>query len=340
MKGKRIMKNDTSALNDAIGDSLREYNEYNLVKTLDSVPTDDHVPMLNAVNNDSLAEYRIKELHGTVHPFTPVHKKQCQYDDGSLSQAWGIKIGSDHPFKEVGIVREGYTMVENRDLSEIGAEIRDKSGFDWVPVKAWCNGKQFREVYQVEDPNAGVVIPEVGDIVTIVQEMVNSYDSTLRAGMLCYPMVLTCKNGNRSKRFGWEYLFKHNAQSGNWQNEIRIAGEILKNQSKMNLEAFAKACGGLQTIKVNNPQLRDIRQNYIPKLPPQRFAQLMDEFLDKQDFTGWGFLNAGTNVLWHKDKLTNADFNNNRMFVDGIMSYGDDQNGEFIDPNQLELATS
>ena len=95
------MKNDTSALNDAIGDSLREYNEYNLVKTLDSVPTDDHVPMLNAVNNDSLAEYRIKELHGTVHPFTPVHKKQCQYDDGSLSQAWGIKIGSDHPFKEV-----------------------------------------------------------------------------------------------------------------------------------------------------------------------------------------------------------------------------------------------
>jgi len=77
------MRNDTNALNDAIGDSLREYNEYNLVKTLDSVPTDDHVPMLNAVNSDSFAEYRIKQLHGTVHPFIPVHKKQCQNDDGS-----------------------------------------------------------------------------------------------------------------------------------------------------------------------------------------------------------------------------------------------------------------
>ncbi len=331
------MRNDTNALNDAIGDSLREYNEYNLVKSLDNVPVDDHVPMLTA-SNYGIA-YDDIQLHGSVHPFIPVHKKQLQHDNGMPSQAYAITIGDDR--NEVGIVKAGYTMVDNREISEIGAEIRDTSGFGWKPVKAWCNGKQFREIHEVIDPSVGTKVPEVGDVVTMIMEVVNSYDSTLRAGVMWYPMVLSCFNGNRSKRYGWQYLFKHNANGVNWQDEIRKAGNILKNQSPMSLQAFASACGKLQK-PIGNEELRVIRQgeHYLSKLPPQRFAQTMDEYLNKQDFTAWGLLQAGTNVLWHKDKMTNADFTNNTLLVDGMLRYGEDTYHEEVDPNQLEIAIS
>ena len=52
----------------------------------------------------------------------------------------------------------------------------------------------------------------------------------------------------------------------------------------------------------------------------------------------WGLLNAGTNVLWHADKLTNANFKSNAMVTDGLLQYGKDTlDVPFVDPNQLAI---
>ena len=37
----------------------------------------------------------------------------------------------------------------------------------------------------------------------------------------------------------------------------------------------------------------------------------------------WDLMQAGTSTLWHRDKMTNADFVNNGNFVDGLLKYGD-----------------
>ena len=65
----------------------------------------------------------------------------------------------------------------------------------------------------------------------------------------------------------------------------------------------------------------------------------MDKYLTDSDFTAWGMLNAGTNVLWHANKLTNANFSNNTIVTDGLLQYGTDTfNAPFVDPNQLTIA--
>ena len=52
-------------------------------------------------------------------------------------------------------------------------------------------------------------------------------------------------------------------------------------------------------------------------------------------------MNAGTNVLWHANKLTNATFTNNTMVVDGLLQYGKDTyDGPVVDPNQTEMFQS
>ena len=36
-------------------------------------------------------------------------------------------------------------------------------------------------------------------------------------------------------------------------------------------------------------------------------------------------MQAGTSTLWHRDKMTSADFKNNGVFVDGLLEYGKTQ---------------
>ena len=43
--------------------------------------------------------------------------------------------------------------------------------------------------------------------------------------------------------------------------------------------------------------------------------------LDKENSTGWDFLNASTDELWHKDKPTIASFNHNATIVDGLCNW-------------------
>jgi hypothetical protein len=40
----------------------------------------------------------------------------------------------------------------------------------------------------------------------------------------------------------------------------------------------------------------------------------------------WDFMQSGTSTLWHRAKMTNADFVNNSVFVDGFLAYGKDSN--------------
>ena len=62
------------------------------------------------------------------------------------------------------------------------------------------------------------------------------------------------------------------------------------------------------------------------------------EWLADKDYSAWGLLNAGTNVLWHSNKLTTANFNNNSLVVDGMLEYGKTLTPDTTDPNQLSFA--
>jgi len=274
----------------------------------------------------------------SLDPFTEIQKLSLSTEYGGASKAHSIRMMLKGKDTELGIVKENYLCISNKEISEVGSEIRTVSGMQWELQKVFFDGKVFRETWLCTDGGLQSEVPVVGDVVGLVMEVINSYDSSTRAGILCYFMRLECLNGMRSKAHQFGYSFRHTLNNElDWQSEINQSVlQLTGNNPQYMLNQFSEACGKLQK-PIETQDIANIRENYISKLPTQQFGQMYDKYLADKDYSAWGLLNAGTNVLWHADKLTTANFNNNSLVVDGLLDYGKVLTPDTIDPNQYEL---
>jgi hypothetical protein len=279
------------------------------------------VPVLEP---NKVPEPTIKNYGGNFDPFMEVHKEPVFFNDGSQNpMVYGIRLGSENKLL-AGNVSADYLLINNKDLVDICLnEVLNKSQISFEHHKRFFNNKgQFRDIYYA-DSSIEARVPEVGDIIRLVAEIQNSYNGTTRAGIRFYFERLECLNGMTSNMFGFGHMFRHSLGNIDWQDQILKATEVLRIQSEYRIKRFAEACGKLQK-PIGNTEIKQIRESYLSKLPTQQFGQLMDKYYQDGDFTAWGLLNAGTNVLWHSNKLTNANFSNNTMVVDGLLQYGSD----------------
>ena len=315
-------------------------------------------PIVNALNNNNIIEAEevvesvqstepeqtteakvLKNYGGDLDPFVEVHKEPVYFQDETQNpMVYGIRLGSQDKML-AGNVSADYLLVSNKDLVEVGNEIMSSSGINFEHQKRFFNNNgQFRDIYFAEDSGLEKQVAEVGDLIGMVLEIQNSYNGTSKAGINLYFQRRICKNGMNSNIYGFGYTFKHSLGNINWQDQIVQATSILRNQADYKLNQFVEACNKLQK-PIDTPEIKSIREDYINKLPKQQFGQLMDKYLTDNDFTAWGLLNAGTNVLWHSNKLTNANFSNNTIVTDGLLQYGKDTfDAPFVDPNQLTIA--
>ena len=314
-------------------------------------------PIMNAINPNNIIEAEevtesvttteteqapqaelVKNYGGDLDPFIDVHKEPVYFQDKSQNpMVYGIRLGSQNKML-AGNVSADYLLVNNRDLLNIGKEIMSSSGINFEHQKRFFNNNgQFKDIYFAKDSGLEKPVREVGDLIGMVFEIQNSYNGTSKAGINLYFQRLACLNGMTSNLFGFGYTFKHSLGNIDWQDQIMKATSLLRNQSEYQLTQFVEACNNLQK-PIDTTEIKSIRENYINKLPKQQFGQLMDKYLTDNDFTAWGLLNAGTNVLWHANKLTNANFSNNTIVTDGLLQYGKDTlEVPFVDPNQLTI---
>ena len=139
-------------------------------------------------------------------------------------------------------------------------------------------------------------------------------------------MILVCQNGMVSPKYGWDSRFRHSLGNVNWQEQIRAGALALTGQRKdIKMEQFAEACNTLHN-PLDMSKLASIRQNHIHKLPNLRYGEIMTKYHNEGGSSIWDLMQAGTSTLWHRDKMTNADFNNNALFVDGLLDFGKSQN--------------
>ena len=154
----------------------------------------------------------------------------------------------------------------------------------------------------------------------------NSYDTSTKAGFRIDFMILVCQNGMVSPKYGWDSRFRHSLGNVNWQEQIRAGALALTGQRKdIKMEQFAEACNTLHN-PLDMSKLASIRQNHIHKLPNLRYGEIMTKYHNEGGSSIWDLMQAGTSTLWHRDKMTNADFNNNALFVDGLLDFGKSQN--------------
>ena len=293
----------------------------------------------------------VNSFDNALDPFTEIQKLPLQTQYGGLSKAHSIRMMLKGKDTEMGIVKENYLCISNKEISEVGSEIRTASNMNWELQKVFFDGKVFRETWLCTDGGLQSEVPVVGDVVGLVMEIINSYDSSTRAGILCYFMRLECLNGMRSKTHQFGYSFRHSLNNElNWQSEINQSVlQITGNNPQYMLNQFSEACGKLQK-PIDFQELKVLSENnaYLGKLPTQQYGQIVKNMLTSKDypqngteFTAWDLMNSGTEMLWHQKKITQGAIKNNALVVDGLLQYGKDTyDAPFVDPNQTEMFQS
>ena len=314
------------------------------------VPSMDNISQL--VKAQSIDEpVIVNSFDSTLHPFTEIQKLPLQTQYGGLSKAHSIRMMLKGKDTEMGIVKENYLCISNKEISEVGSEIRNASGMQWELQQVFFDGKVFRETWLCNDGGLEASVPQVGDIVGVVMAVINSYDSSTKAGILCYFMRLVCLNGMRSKTHQFGYSFRHTLNNElDWQSEINQSVlQLTGNNPQYMLNQFSEACGKLQK-PIDFQELKLLSENnaYLGKLPTQQYGQIVKNMLVSEEypqsgneFTAWDLLNSGTQILWHQKKITQGAIKNNALVVDGLLQYGKDTYDEpFVDINQTNIFKS
>ena len=237
---------------------------------------------------------------------------------GIQSAAYSVQLDDGTDWNEVGVVSNNYLLVPNEDVVDLAETITLQSDFEWKENKTFFNGKRFMKSYITEDCKKEFV---KGDDIALGMVFWNSYDGSKALSFSMFLARLVCMNGMMSNDIFSTYKFKHDISSDGYEDEIMKATSIVNHRGEENLDLFLDKCRNL-TNDLDIDKIGQIRHEYLKDLPTGVFGKIMDKYLlEKDSDSGWEFLNACTNVLWHNDKTTTADFKNNAICVDGMLNY-------------------
>ena len=257
-----------------------------------------------------------------MNPYLPIRKVPLDYN-GVQSSAFSVQMNHPSPtmvdeWKECGVVGQNYMLLPNEDVKKAAKQVAKECNIEFVHDKNFFNGRQY--VYSMRSPK---VVGEVqkGDDIALGMQFWNSYDGSKSFGYSLMLFRLVCTNGMMSKDFFDTYKFKHEPQSENWDENLdKVVSNI--NSVAIPGRPLDKLVSNLRKLKetqVDIEKLSQIRHQYLPDIPVGLWGQIIDKYTSKKvDYNGWELLNAGTDILWHKDKPTMASYGQNQEIVDGL----------------------
>ena len=219
----------------------------------------------------------------------------------------------------VGVVSENYLLINNSEVKEVAWEIADKTDFQWNEGRTFWDGKRFMYTLKTNEP-VGTV--KVGDDVALGLQFWNSYDGSTAFSFRYMLYRLACLNGMTFTDTFHSYRFKHQPKSQNWDQTI------LDNSKRINesigdgtLEDVLARMKCMSKTQLYIDDLGLLRKEHLNKLPTNTWGEIIDRFLTEEpDYTAWDMLNAGTNVLWHKEKPTKASLDHNAYVTEGVIN--------------------
>jgi len=260
---------------------------------------------------------------GEYDPFTKIEVLPLYNKDGYSSNARNVRVMRESgKHLEAGTVGQNYLLITNKQVNDVCSEIRSDSGMEWEHDKIFFDGKRFRNIYKTQSLSRTL---ENGDVAYLMFTELNSYDGSQTAGFRIDFMILVCLNGMVSPKYGWDSRFRHSLGNVDWQEQIKAGALALTGQkAQIKLDSFAEACNTLRN-PLNMDNLAEIRNKFVTKkqLPNLRYGEILTKYhSEDHENSIWDLMQAGTNTLWHREKMTNADFVNNGNFVDGLLDYG------------------
>ena len=198
-------------------------------------------------------------------------------------------------------------------------QVAEECKIDFVHDKTFFNGRNF--VYSMKSNHvAGEVKP--GDDVALGMQFWNSYDGSKAFGFAMMLYRLICTNGMMSKDHFNTYRFKHEPKSEDWGDSLEQVTTNINNlvSGTYQLDDLIAALRKLNSLEVTMDVLGDVRHNHLQEIPVSIWGQIVDRFThtSKEDYSGWNLLNAGTDLLWHKENPTITTYGQNATIVDGL----------------------
>ena len=256
-----------------------------------------------------------------LNPYADIEKVPLYAEDQMQSRGYSVRIedpGADTGWREVGLVSDQYLLVPNERAHQMAWEIAERSPFRWEEEKVYFDGKRF--LYALTTRSDASVEVEVGDTVGLGLLFENSYDGSRKLAARLFACRLACSNGMLTKEHFTGMRFKHDNTGRGWEEEIERALFMLS-CAEEELTAFAASARRLTQHRLGSEELQVIRREALARLPLTLWGKTLDRYLEYEAHTGWGLLNAATNVLWHGDRSTLSDFGHNERTTAGLLRY-------------------
>jgi hypothetical protein len=261
-------------------------------------------------------------------PFVPIVKTPTHSQNSGNLTGYAVEIADprrDSGFRHVGNVSESYLLMNNLDVRRLALEVANRTGLGYKEAKAFWDGSRFLHVIEF-DKTEDVVH---GDPVALSLITKSSYDKSWRFDMAIGAIRLACLNGMISGTYFNRVTFKHvsgqtlgsglHIDEGTWEQTV-LQGLSIMERSGPDLSRFVRGLRRLHGAEMTDALLRDVWQ-HVPKLGDGLRGKIMERYLTSEDPTLYGLFNGGTNVLWHNDKQTAADFNNNDAWTTAMLDY-------------------
>ena len=251
-------------------------------------------------------------------PFTPIVKTPTHAENSGNLTGYAVEIEDpavESGYRHLGNVSANYLLLPNEEVRALAIEIAVQSGLPFRESRIFFDGARFLHVIDFEERESVADGDDVGlGLITR-----SSYDKSWRYECALMGKRFVCDNGMISGEFFARVSFKHlsSASDEPWQ-EIVKQGLAVLDRAPDDLHRFAERLRALKQIAMTDEMLRRIWPLF-PSIGDSLMGQIMSRYLAHEEPTLYGFLNAGTNVFWHRERITGSDFSHDDAFTSALL---------------------
>lgn len=259
-------------------------------------------------------------------PFAPIVKTPNYSENAGNLTGYSVEIEDDaapHGYRHMGNVSDKYLLLPNADVRALGLEIAEASGLPFRETRVFFDGGRFAHVIDFGREIAHDVSAagDGSDMVGLSLVMRSSYDQTWRFEAALMGKRFACDNGLLSGEFFARVSFRHTSGSAaeDWRQVVR-QGMSLVHRAPGDLARFTLALRRLRQAQLSDRRLREVWALF-PQMGDGVVGRVMRRYVEHEEPTLFGLLQAGTNCFWHNPKQTAADWAHNDAFVTQMIEY-------------------
>ena len=243
--------------------------------------------------------------------------------NGNETNYLGLEIKNDRSEEEEWLpldkpVTDNYLLVQNSEVLSIATQLVNENNLtiDMHKQKQMFNGRQFKLFLPLEDHLQKEIQP--GDTVRTGLVFQNSYDMSMSFGFSIYLERLLCSNGMTGISQFPFVKFRHTHKSADWMDEIFRTSSALQATGAFNqvIDKLAE----MTQIRVDYDWCVNNYKELMTDIPSNLADPIIRNFFQKGDDSMWALMNAGTDIMWHKESGNQfASIKHNGTFVNNLI---------------------